>query len=330
MEHLRSHDRLEPYTVSDPLILGGAYHDGLAVYFSGKSIVDATLYAEQRYRDRYAEQEAFILPEERPFIERQVNWLNNSLVEFSKHYANSDIRVLQPEVVFLIPLPDTTHHCFFFHKILHPEDITLVNGVEVLSPNFDKCTDPRCHQPHWFKGKTDAVVAWENAVWLFEHKTEARTGDTYFSKYLLDFQPTGYLYGIHRSLGIRPRGFILNIIKKPNANFKGDPATVVGFEREAYLRSDEDLARFERELVEQCNDYEAAFRNPLKIYMNTESCMKWNRKCDYHNVCTNHGDINPALFREKPALDYVEKAYYEVLGLPVPETQESEPINVED
>lgn len=300
-------NRIQAFRVADPLILGGAYHKGLAHFFATDDMTGAVFVAEEEYRKRYEEQEAFILPEERPLIERQVVWLTNSLAEFAKHYKAGDIQVIQPEVEFTVPLPGTEHHDKFFHKILYGD---LANN--------DNCRDERCWQPHYFRGKTDAVVEWNGKIWLFEHKTEARTGDTYFIKFLLDFQPTGYIYGIQKSLGIRPAGFVLNIIKKPNSAFKGDPLTVIGFEREVYIRTDDDLKRFESDLASLADDFEAAFFDPRKVYLNTKSCTNWGRKCDFHDICMSHGEYNPDQFAVRPEWDYVELEYYKILGLPEP------------
>jgi hypothetical protein len=302
-----SKKRLQPFRVADPLILGGSYHKGLAHYFATDDMTDAVFVAEADYRQRYEEQSAFVLPEELPMIERHVQWMINSLAEFAKHYERGEIRVLQPEVEFTVPLPGTEHHDRFFHQILHPGE-----------PHID-CTDPRCIHPHYFRGKTDAVVAWQGRTWLFEHKTEARTGDTYFTKFLLDSQPTGYIYGIRESTGLRPAGFVLNIIKKPNAQYKGDPLAVIGFEREVYIRSDADLDRFAVELGSLADDFEQAFFDDSKVYMNTRSCTNWNRKCDFHDVCMNHGEYSPDQFQTRPEWDYVELEYYKILGLPAPE-----------
>jgi hypothetical protein len=303
-----SKDRIQAFRVADPLMLGGAYHAGLAHFFAHDDMASAVFVAEKFYRDAYEKQEEFILPEERPLIERHVVWLTNSLAEFAKHYKAGDIQVIQPEVEFTVPLPGTEHHDRFCHQLLYP------------SVPFEECdlSDPRCTQPHYFRGKTDAVVEWNGKLWLFEHKTEARTGDTYFIKFLLDFQPTGYIYGIQKSLGIRPAGFVLNIIKKPNAAFKGDPLTVIGFEREVYIRSDADLRRFESDLSALADDFEEAFFNPAKVYLNTKSCTNWGRKCDYHDICMSHGEYNQDQFAHRSEWDYVELEYYKILGLPEP------------
>lgn len=305
-------DRIVPFTVADPLLLGGAYHQALAHFFATDDMASAVLVGEHYYRSEYEKQAKFILKEELPLIERNSVWLQNSLVEFAKHYKSHDIQVIQPEVEFCVPLPGTLHHDEFFHQILYPGEVNLDR------PYGHSCGDSRCEQPHYFRGKTDAVVNWQGKVWLFEHKTEARTGDGYFTKFLLDFQPTGYLYGILRATGLRPSGFVLNIIKKPNAAFKGDPNTVIGFEREAYVRSDADLERFARDLSSLADDYEEAFFNEKKVYLNTKSCMNWNRRCDYMDICLNHGEYEPSRYMVRPRWDYVEKAYYEILGLPIP------------
>lgn len=312
-----SKQRLAPFRVADPLLLGGSYHKGLAHMFAKKDPVGAILIAEKDYRDAYARQTSMILPEEKALIERNCTWMNNSLAEFSKHYNLQDVEVLQPEVEFCVPLPDTEHHCGFFHRILHPGEST------------EGCQDSRCIQPHWFKGKTDAVVQWKNNIWLFEHKTEARTGDVYFTRFLLDFQPTGYIYGIKQATGIRPAGFILNIIKKPNSQFKGDPLTVVGFEREAYIRSDADLDRFAGEFSSLADDFETAFFNPRKAYMNTKACTGWGRKCEFHDICMNHGEFDlGGQFQIRPEWDYVELEYYKILGLPTPAKPTQDLVNI--
>lgn len=301
-----SKHRIQGFKTADPLLLGGAYHKGLATFFATNDMANAVFSAEGQYRADYEKQAEFILPEERPLIERHVVWLQNSLVEFAKHYKAGDIQVIQPEVEFTVPLPGTEHHCKFVHQILYP-------GQSGLG-----CEDPRCYHPHYFRGKTDAVVEWNGKMWLFEHKTEARTGDTYFIRFLLDSQPTGYLYGIHKSTGLRPAGFILNIIKKPNTAFKGDPLSVVGFEREVYIRTDADLTRFAHDLSAIADDFEEAFFNDRKVYMNTKACTNWGRKCEYHDICLSHGDYNPDMYQHRPEWDYVELEYYKILGLPAP------------
>jgi hypothetical protein len=311
-------DRIQGFRVADPLMLGGAYHAGLAHFFAHDDMTSAVFVAEKFYRDAYAKQEEFILPEERPLIERHVVWLTNSLAEFAKHYKAGDIQVIQPEVEFTVPLPGTEHFDKFFYTICHPEAKNYTpTQWEKTAFMSGKEGSPYWH-PHYFRGKTDAVVEWNGKIWLFEHKTEARTGDTYFIKFLLDFQPTGYIYGIQKSLGIRPAGFVLNIIKKPNSAFKGDPLTVIGFEREVYIRSDADLIRFESDLAALADDFEEAFFNPKKVYLNTKSCTNWGRKCDFHDICMSHGEYNEDQFQVRPEWDYVELEYYKILGLPEP------------
>lgn len=306
-----SKHRIQGFKTADPLLLGGAYHKGLATFFAKNDMAQAVFSAEGQYRADYEKQAEFILPEEKPLIERHVVWLQNSLVEFAKHYKAGDIQVIQPEVEFTVPLPGTEHHDHFFHDILFP-------NIPYNECEWANAKHGPCHHPHYFRGKTDAVVEWNGKMWLFEHKTEARTGDTYFIRFLLDSQPTGYLYGIQRSTGLRPAGFILNIIKKPNAAFKGDPLSVVGFEREVYIRTDADLERFASELASLADDFEESFFNPRKVYMNTKSCTNWGRRCEYHEICLNHGSYNHAQFQHRPEWDYVELEYYKILGLEPP------------
>ena len=174
---------------------------------------------------------------------------------------------------------------------------------------------PKCFMPHYFKGKTDAVVQWMTKVWLFEHKTNSQAPEIFYKRYMLDAQATGYMYGIWKTLGVRPEGFILNVIQKPYKNAKDQLA--VGFGREAYLRSNEDLDRFAGEFVEQANDYERAFAaadggNPFAVYMNTKSCTNYNRQCYYMDFCQRNFVAYPDEFNVRGE-DYVESEYAKLI-----------------
>jgi hypothetical protein len=320
--------RLKSWREADPLLMGGGFHVGAAVLFSEKSRERALVACEKDMRDRYAQQQ--VLPEERGLIEHNIEWTKRAVEKFSEHYELQDITVLWPEVEFCIPMPNTLHHCFFAHRLLHPkvpyDQCPLAqfhnppggtpHEVEPPSPfGFD------CVRPHFFKGKTDAIVQWMTKIWLFEHKTNSMTPEIFYKKYLLDAQATGYMWGIWKQLGVKPEGFILNVIQKPRKNAKDQ--LWVGFEREPYFRSNEDLDRFALEFVEQANDYENAFRrailgNRAAVYMNTKACTNYSRQCYYMDYCQRHFEEAPGEFALRDN-DYINDAYFDILGLPKPE-----------
>jgi hypothetical protein len=271
-----------------------------------------------------------ILPEERTTIEQQIELSKRMVDVFASNFSDHEMTVISPEVEFCVPMDKTLHHCKFFHDIRHP-DIPFKDCPAVFTGQFkDGVPSEGCMQPHYFRGKTDAVISWKGKIWLLEHKTTAMTGNIFYDKFMLDFQTTGYLYGIGKALGTRPHGFLLNVLKKPNKNAKDQLS--VSFEREPYLRTDEDITRFEHEFIHHAEDYENAVVNN-RFAMDgawNESCVKWNRRCYFWDVCKNHGRVVPEQFRQKEP-DYVDEQYYKILGLTPPErcgaTQE---VNVDE
>lgn len=307
--------RLVSFREADALMTGEAFHAGVAHLFASGNNVEAVQMAETTYRNRIAKQE-MILPEERVILEQAILFTRRAVERYGEHYAKEPFQVIWPEVAFSVPLPNTHHHCWFMHRIVHP-DVPFDQCVarDYGQHGLDVPPEPlKCWQPIWFHGRTDGVINWQNLIWLLEHKTTAMTGDIFYDRFYLDFQPTGYLYGIWKQTGTRPHGFVLNVVKKPNK--RASDQLAVGFEREAYSRNDDDLLRFERELILLAQDYEAAF-SQKRIYMNTKSCTNYNRRCYYWDLCKRNDEPSEEEFRLRD-MDYVDKQYYKILGLPVP------------
>jgi hypothetical protein len=159
------------------------------------------------------------------------------------------------------------------------------------------------------------LVAWRNNIWLLEHKTSAILGNQFWDQFLLDIQPTTYLYGIWKSLAIRPSGFIVNALYKPSekqvqswTKSRGKVEDYVKYEREAFLRTPEDLLRCEQQYVEICDEWEERMLSGRWGMSNVRTvCLAYNRKCDFHHMCMAHdseGTIEG--FGQDKALDYVE------------------------
>lgn len=316
--------RLASQREADPLIIGEAYHLGSEIITQSASVEDAVKATEQRMRERYVGQ--LILPEERPEIERNIEWAKAAVQAWALHYDKADFRVLWPEVNGCVPLPGTEHHCFFAHRILYP------------TVPFNLCKDmppgdiPRqCHQPHYFKFRTDGIIEMYKKVWLLEQKTTARDDDKFWSQWHLNFQTRGYCYGVWKTTGVLVSGFLLNAIIKHSKQvtingkrkYQLDP-TNVGFGREPYIVTQEDLADFEHDIVGLANAYEDAFCDKahndksLKIFKNTDACFEWNRKCQYYDLCKRGQVQLEGEFRTR-SNDYVNNEYYTLLGLPIPE-----------
>lgn len=298
----------EPLRTPDPLTIGGAAHKGIAHVFATKDVAGGVTLTEKFYREELVGQ--MILPEELPRIEQNIELSKRIVQKYGEYYCkDADFQVIHPEVTFLVPMPDTFHHCWFFHKLLYPN---LPFEKCSLARDYSCATAHACWQPHYFTGRTDAIIQWNKLLWLLEHKTNGLTGEP-FNKWLmswdLELQPTGYIYGIWKSIGLRPHGFILNVIQKPRKN-AADPFNVQ-FQREPFLKSDEQLEEFEREFIQIANDLEDATIHD-HFYRNTKSCFDYMRICDYYHVCKRMHENIPGEFLPGGS-DYVTEAYKTII-----------------
>lgn len=312
--------RLMAWREAEALMTGEAFHTGIAHYFSTRDVKASQAIAEARYRERLAGQ--LILEEEKAFLEQRIELSRRMISRYAEHYQNEPIEVLMPEVKFMIPLPGTEHHCWFIHRIEHPdipfEECPIeTNRKGVHWGDLRSEEGFHCEAPHYLTGRTDAVISWSNMIWLLEHKTAVSTGDIFYKRFRLDKQTTGYIYGIWQATGMRPHGFLLNVIKKPRADVAKRDPFAISFEREPFIRDDRTLEEFETDIIRIANDYELAFRTG-NIYKNENSCTSYNRECYYMHLCENHQEIDPEEFRPR-GRDYVDLAYYELLGLPAPQ-----------
>jgi len=305
------HEHLDSWQPAMPLMTGGAFHEAAAKYFSSRNQAEAVLEVELSVR-KYLEGKT-VLPEEKPEIEHAIKWTQLAISKFTDNYAGQPVQVLWPEVQFCVPIPNSEHYCWDFHKRFC-KGISWQEHAQGPLPPLT-LPHPPCWQPHYFRGKTDAVVQYLGDVWLFEHKTNSMRLEQFIQKYYLDAQVTGYIYGLWKQLGVQPVGFILNVIQKPHPNTKDQMQA--GFVRETFERSLDDLLKFEGEFATQATNYERAFRdrelgNPFAVVRNTTACTDYNRKCAYFDKCQRH----PAEALEGEFLlreaDYVETAYLEV------------------
>lgn len=325
-------DRLIPNREEEALMIGSGFHGGAASILAGKPLEEAKRDAEAAYRERQAKD---LLPEEQAQHEHNVTLVNCMVEKFHRKYKDDPYTVLHPEVEFCVPMPGTIHHCYFAHQMLGKETncnaqmsgkggyflcdcgYATVQEALLLDRSCGNCGEqiPLCFQPHWFKGKTDAIIMLRNVIWLLEHKTTALAYSLYVRQFQLADQPTGYIYGIWKSIGLKPHGFILNVIQKPNKRVREINPFNIEIDREPFLRTDEDLARFEREAIQLATDYEHAVVEKA-MYMNTSSCHNWNRACYFLDVCLNHGEIREDQFIRRDD-DYVLDEYKKILHMEV-------------
>lgn len=341
------------------LVDGGAFHKGVAVGRATKDWVRANEEALRVFDEDVAK--STIPPEQEYLIAEHQTLIQKMLQCFEEQYAHESYQILQPECEFDVALPASEHNCIFLHwvdgetghAVWGPPPAEKILAAEVYSPHdarfaapqwdasemhsaawLQRSRDCRCYVPHRFTGRTDAIVAWNQNVWLDEYKTTAIAGDQFWDQWQIDIQPTAYLYGIWRQLKIRPRGFLLNAINKPSegqvANWNqkrkyGPQKGVVDYirlEREGFARTEADLYRVERQLLQACYDWEREILAPVRempdrfgMTPSSTSCKSYNRRCDYFGACMEHDATGAleALLRREP--DYVDEKLTQIQGV---------------
>jgi hypothetical protein len=151
--------------------------------------------------------------------------------------------------------------------------------------------------------KTDKIVNYLGQLWLIDHKTMRKNDDREFAKYEMDIQPTAYIYGVSKVLGIRVAGIIIDGIIKTK---------VPQFRRESFLRSDAELKEFEEEFVEMCQEIGWRMKRVQNgenwktvFYKNTGSCFHWGKACAMLKLCSRDTPVM-RMYYEKREPDYMD------------------------
>jgi hypothetical protein len=306
---------------------GAAFHRGVAV---GRATKDWKKAEEAALEDLQSNTQGLdpLLVEDHWDLTRCI------LQKFREQYETEQYQIIQPEVEFDVELPNSGHNCIFQHHI----EMTGPSAWEerwglpspqailekrILSPHTTPMEDCDCWQSHRLAGRTDAIVQWNGNIWLDDYKTSSIAGPQFWDQWQLDMQMSAYIYGIWRALRLRPRGFFIHMLYKPsekqvegwNKKRKSgslDVKDYLRYEREAFLRTEDDLKRAESWVLQTCQEWERQVVSgvlpgvPFNFNPSSHSCLSYNRRCDYWHACCSHeqpGELNGFQKRDP---DYVD------------------------
>lgn len=261
-------DNLIPKRDAVPLIVGRAVHEALAAKSIGKAAD-----GELRIKEVFTETK-----KKTPWLQAELDELNNQeayTIQLYKWYQEQYPRelwtTLAPEVEGHVPLG--SHELFF---------------------------------------RIDEIVSWLGHPWLLETKTTSQLGAMFFKKFRLDSQISLYIYAAGVSLQIRPMGAVINAIKKSR---KLDRAE---FAREPVTRTASQIEECVSQTIQQVDRIEAlstkAITARLKgdeqgarahFQMHYGECIRYNRTCDYIELCSGSKVDTLDLFNERTP-DYTE------------------------
>lgn len=144
-------------------------------------------------------------------------------------------------------------------------------------------------------GRTDGIA--EDGC-LVEHKTTSgEIGEEYLYGLQWDEQILAYM------LAKNTRKIYYTVVRKPTIRQKKDESEEEFFNRMCQwyeedtdskirlfeiTRTDAEIERFRKELIETCRIMRTAEGRENKCYRNTLHCSRWGRMCEYAPVCLNY------------------------------------------
>lgn len=321
---------------SQGMVDGSAFHAGVAHGLATNDWMAAQTHARLTFDLEMAKK--LVMPGEEGVVEDNWKVVQQMIQCYDEAYKKHPIQILCPEVKFKVSIPGTEHHDITTHWVekdketgqevekwnhfwylnsyplpneipwctdlwevkLDKMDPEAILEGRIQSPHSSLQGDKLCpcYLPHQLRGITDAIVKWGNFVWLLEHKTSAWINEIFWSEFQLDLQITMYLYGIWKSMGMLPKGAIINAIHKPSekqvqqwnkkkpAVFRTPLSDYISFDREPITREEKDLQRFEREITWLADEWEGRIlsgRFPMSPVKGI--CTNFNRLCQYHLLC---------------------------------------------
>ena len=148
-------------------------------------------------------------------------------------------------------------------------------------------------------GKEDAIIEWNDEIYVFERKTTSRLGITFFKKFRLDYQIDIYCLACRELVG-KCAGAIIDAVRvcKPKAKMDIDLV------RDIVGRTDRDLDEAQEEIINIVGD----MRRSTNMYKNKLSCFTWGG-CEFLPICESHE--NPKVIRDF----YKESAWNPMRGV---------------
>lgn len=246
---------------SGALGFGGALHEGLAAWYSGKGLTGALTAIHEGWP---AEVPVDDWRTKERCIQVMIDYARNYPVEsFSVVGRGSDSPMV--EVAFSLET-GMFLSCFECGPITGIED----EDTPGICAN---CGQPL--EPIEYGGIFDTLVDFSGQVYILEHKTTSVLGPYYFNQFKPNNQVSGYVWASEKLTGRRVGGAIINAI----GLYKSSPTK---FERSITTRNEGDIAEWLNDVKTTCEEIQQHRRTgywPKR----TNACTLYGL-CEFHSV----------------------------------------------
>jgi hypothetical protein len=179
-------------------LVGRAFHHGAALFYLGKSKVEAVEAAAKYYLDERTKHWGMALAE----WAEDVEWIKRFMNAYiSRDYPKDDFTVEDVEQTFIVPLGEICYECG------EPYPDGVLTGGEYCVCGAEV---------HFWVGTSDLLVRdAEGHLMVVDHKTTKSTPtDEFLSKFARSFQLIGYVYGREKQLKEEIRKYMVNAAQK--------------------------------------------------------------------------------------------------------------------
>lgn len=253
---------------SGALGFGGAFHEGLAVWYRTHDINQALMAIKSSW------------PENLPTDDwRTLAKCVTVFTEYVRRYPSESFKIVGGLENPMIEVPFTldTSMCLPVCK-----ECGWDNGEYAISESHTcaNCRSPL--EPIEYGGIFDGLVEFGGQIYVFEHKTASQMGAGYFNQFKPNNQITGYVWAGSQLSGQRVNGAMINAI----GLYKASPTK---FERSITSRSPAEIAEWMNYLWHEACAIDKHKRDGVWPFR-TSSCTLYGR-CEYHSVHTLSSEL---------------------------------------
>jgi len=164
-------------------------------------------------------------------------------------------------------------------------------------------------EPDGFKygGVIDLIVRWNGMVWILDHKSASRGGETFWAQFYLSPQMTGYTWAGTLLHGSKITGALVNQLLIHRV--KKSP--IEQFARRSFPYDDAHIAEWKQSVIDL---YHEAHRRQIldragvqldQAYpVNWHNCINKYGKCPFFNVCKAPESSREALIEQDFTVDF--------------------------
>ncbi len=282
----------EPASPSSALSFGSALHKGLEIIYRHGQTDDTIRLAQEtiirHFHDHPVAPDeyrtaAFCLDVFNGYIARHAKELFQVVEDEQGPWAERSFRLPLGMVELNKRVPGQAG------RLITPYSLGEANDPNIWSPDETEYGVYIKKVYILWTGRIDLVISWDSKLWVLDHKTSSRGGETFFDDFYLSQPQQGYVWALSQLLDRPIAGSVVNafICRKPTKS-----GISVEYDRRRYEYSPEQLSEWEHNTLTLATDFLHHLSRGF-FPMETKWCFGKYGKCKYFDVCRLPSALRP-------------------------------------